>query len=83
MALAMTISIHIPRVGDDPIHSHISHNRIISIHIPRVGDDLYADDGLAEMVKISIHIPRVGDDLICGLALSCDAYFNQHPPCGG
>ena len=36
----ITISIHIPRVGDDaPFLRHVVHKQAISIHIPRVGDD--------------------------------------------
>ena len=33
------ISIHIPRVGDDPKYKPDGGEYPISIHIPRVGDD--------------------------------------------
>ena len=60
-----TISIHIPRVGDDAFGVlRIDPCDIISIHIPRVGDDACKNDCSAVLNIISIHIPRVGDDYI-------------------
>ena len=56
------VSIHIPRVGDDVLYSHMSSATMqVSIHIPRVGDDERAKR-IAEIIAVSIHIPRVGDD---------------------
>ncbi len=37
---SFAISIHIPRVGDDPVPNCHTVNAAISIHIPRVGDDI-------------------------------------------
>ena len=34
------ISIHVPRVGDDPCNSFFNFFCDISIHVPRVGDDV-------------------------------------------
>ena len=57
-----TISIHIPRVGDDFDIQYIDNYSIISIHIPRVGDDVFRIAARLIVCGISIHIPRVGDD---------------------
>ena len=34
-----TISIHVPRVGDDLRSAYDTFEKVISIHVPRVGDD--------------------------------------------
>ncbi len=38
----LDISIHVPRVGSDPVGSFIESTADISIHVPRVGSDLLA-----------------------------------------
>ena len=56
------ISIHVPRMGDDPSYSGDSGYCFISIHVPRMGDDV--DNAIPTIwsVNISIHVPRMGDD---------------------
>ena len=79
----MSISIHIPRVGDDVAHQFPRHGvGFISIHIPRVGDDLLRRQ-VPVPRRISIHIPRVGDDLRMRREYDTRTDFNPHPPCGG
>ncbi len=56
-----TISIRIPRVGDDVWQLAYYRALHISIRIPRVGDDLRLNDYMLSE-DISIRIPRVGDD---------------------
>ena len=57
-----TISIHVPRVGDDVQRVQLTPHAInISIHVPRVGDDTGVQVGQLTYT-ISIHVPRVGDD---------------------
>ena len=59
--LAMTISIHAPRVGGDMTGSAFFFAMIISIHAPRVGGD-FLKHFIGEAEGISIHAPRVGGD---------------------
>ena len=59
--ISLTISIHVPRMGDDVGQLSTSSPMSISIHVPRMGDDARRGRGLA-LQPISIHVPRMGDD---------------------
>ena len=73
------ISIHIPRVGDDPPPFSTACPRLISIHIPRVGDD-FSHFPPVWRIAISIHIPRVGDDLVAYLLYTKRRRISIHIP---
>ena len=61
---SFTISIHVPREGDDLGHWALSDNyQTISIHVPREGDDSHVTQILMR-IDISIHVPREGDDFV-------------------
>ena len=58
------ISIHVPREGDDHLHSELPLVTLaISIHVPREGDDPVLRFLIALSTRISIHVPREGDDV--------------------
>ena len=61
--LAETISIHVPRMGDDRSTNTVhSTGTEISIHVPRMGDDQGQQITQQGQQIISIHVPRMGDD---------------------
>ena len=78
------ISIHVPRVGDDPKDIYgMCVGIAISIHVPRVGDDPVHRWASGLAYRISIHVPRVGDDGHRGTAAYQRLYFYPRPPRGG
>ena len=59
----VSISIHVPRMGDDQtMRATIENNIMISIHVPRMGDDEKRAKKNIFPRSISIHVPRMGDD---------------------
>ena len=61
--LKPTISIHVPREGDDIGDFDSDSGHVISIHVPREGDDCTFTRAEIGEVTISIHVPREGDDM--------------------
>ena len=75
----ITISIHVPREGDDVRPKAPRAASPISIHVPREGDDVPGFDGGADG-KISIHVPREGDDIRESRRTKSRWDFNPRPP---
>ena len=80
---AYEISIHLPRVGQDPAAQAMMSARLIfQSTCPVWGRTLrYAGDELM-VVLISIHLPRVGQDQPSVQIAGHLAHFNPPAPCG-
>ena len=78
-----SISIHVPREGDDVCKFHGCRALIISIHVPREGDDVCGSGKAHSGGPISIHVPREGDDLHRQTRLRSTALFQSTSPARG
>ena len=77
------ISIHVPRVEDDPVGHRLVFVAIDFNPRPPCGGRRGQYDIKSTSKGISIHVPRVEDDLTVRPRSRAGYHFNPRPPCGG
>ena len=75
----LDISIHVPRMRDDPHDWIVLRVHPISIHVPRMRDDLMLFAMFFHSLKISIHVPRMRDDGPKAAIIPNTTNFNPRP----
>ena len=81
--LSITISIHVPRVGDDARVLVVGVFRHISIHVPRVGDDgvLVYVDGI-QRINFYPRPPRGGRQTASDIVTALKEFLSTSPAWG-
>ena len=82
VAIAVSISIHAPRVGRDKKKGPTPQGKTISIHAPRVGRDLPPRGGGERRKKFQSTRPVWGATWQPPSCLRASSYFNPRAPCG-